>query len=132
MSANPGSTAVTEGIRVTAGSRYLEARSDPRQGRYLFGYTIRIANEGGESARLLSRHWVITNAAGSTQEVKGAGVIGEQPYLRPGEGFEYDSFCPLDTEFGTMQGSYQMVRDDGRLFDVEIAPFVLARPHAVN
>jgi ApaG protein len=132
MSVKTGSEVTTEGIRVSAVSRYLEARSEPRQSRFVFAYTIRIANEGQEAARLLSRHWIITSATGTTQEVKGPGVIGKQPYLQPGDGFEYDSFCPLDTEFGTMHGTYQMIRDDGRLFDVAIAPFVLARPHAVN
>lgn len=132
MNVKTGSELSTQGIRISAVSRYLEARSEPRQGKYLFAYTIMIANEGFEAARLLSRHWIITNAAGSTQEVKGEGVVGQQPYLQPGERFEYDSFCPLDTEFGTMQGTYQLVRDDGRLFEAEIPAFVLARPHAVN
>ncbi len=122
------STAVTQGIRVTVQSEYRPARSQPAQGRYLFTYTVRIANEGNRPARLVSRHWIILNARGEREEVIGDGVVGQQPHLEPGEKFEYTSFCVLGTPLGSMHGSYQMMRDEGDGFEAEIAPFSLAVP----
>jgi ApaG protein len=124
------SSAVTQGIRVTVESVYVPANSDPRRQRYVFAYRVVIANEGDRGARLESRHWVITDASGETEEVRGPGVVGETPYLRPGEAHRYQSFCVLKTPRGTMHGSYQMVRDDGSGFDAEIAPFVVTTPSA--
>ena len=99
---------------------------------WFFAYTVHVSNEGTETAELVSRHWVITDATGRVEEVRGPGVIGEQPVLEPGASFEYTSACPLPTSFGTMHGSYQMLTRDGQTFDAEIAPFTLAEPHAVN
>ncbi|MET0988139.1 MAG: Co2+/Mg2+ efflux protein ApaG, partial [Steroidobacteraceae bacterium] len=96
--------------------------------RYFFSYTITIRNEGQQPARLMTRHWVITDANGKVQEVRGEGVVGEQPYLLPGQGFRYSSAAVLETPVGAMQGSYQMVADDGSHFDATIAPFTLAKP----
>ncbi len=126
------STCVTEGIRVSVESRFVPQRSDAEAGYYFFAYTVRISNEGHSPAQLESRHWIITRANGSTEEVRGPGVVGHTPLLAPGEAFEYTSFCPLDCEFGTMHGSYLMVREDGRRFHAAIAPFVLATPTAIN
>jgi ApaG protein len=99
---------------------------------YFFAYRITITNVGDAPARLMSRHWIITDGSGRVEHVKGPGVVGEQPRLEPGAGFQYTSFCPLPTPVGTMEGSYQMVRDDGREFDAQIAPFTLAAPNALN
>jgi ApaG protein len=124
------SNAVTKGIRVAVRTSYLEERSGP--GQFAFAYTIRISNEGDATAQLLTRHWIITNAEGEVQEVKGDGVVGMQPVLTPGESFEYTSGCVLTTPQGTMQGTYQMTREDGTRFDAEIAPFLLAVPNSLN
>ncbi|HYQ81898.1 MAG TPA: Co2+/Mg2+ efflux protein ApaG [Anaeromyxobacteraceae bacterium] len=126
------STALTDGIRVTVKSSYRPDRSAPAQGRYLFAYTVRIANQGDRPAKLVSRHWVITDASGEKEEVVGDGVVGHQPHLAPGESFEYTSFCVLKTPLGSMRGTYQMVRDDGSRFEAEIAAFSLAVPQALN
>ena len=115
-------------IRVDVDTSYLAEQSDPRGRRYVFSYTITIRNEGSEAAKLLRRHWVITDANGKVQEVRGDGVVGEQPHLAPGQGFRYSSGAILETPVGTMQGSYQMVEDDGDEFDAPIAPFRLAVP----
>lgn len=122
----------TEGITVTVNSAYAPERSQPHASRFFFLYQVTIANEGETPARLLSRHWVITDANGDQQEVRGPGVIGETPYLRPGERFEYVSGCPLTTAFGAMEGSYEMQRDDGTRFRARIAAFSLALPNAIN
>jgi len=98
----------------------------------MFAYTIRITNEGDTRVQLVSRHWIITDANGREEEVRGAGVVGEQPVLRPGESFEYTSGCPLPTAFGSMRGTYQMITGEGEGFHAEIAPFALADPHAVH
>ena len=119
-------------MSVRVQSRYVPEHSDPARGGWLFAYTVRIANEGEDVVKLISRHWIITDANGEVEEVKGPGVVGEQPVLRPGEHFEYTSACPLRTAFGTMHGTYQMVTDDGEEFDAEIATFSLSTPHAVN
>ena len=126
------STAVTDGIRVIVRSRYLAEQSFPAAGRYAFSYEVRIRNEGPQAARLIARHWVITDSTGKEQEVRGPGVVGEQPFLRPGEHFDYTSGAVLETTSGQMQGSYQMQRPNGRLFDAAIAPFLLARPYSLN
>jgi len=126
------STALTDGIRVTVKSAYQPDRSAPARGRYLFTYTVQIANQGARPATLVGRHWIITDASGEKEEVAGEGVVGRQPHLAPGESFEYTSFCLLKTPLGTMRGAYQMVRDDGSSFHAEIAPFSLAVPQALN
>lgn len=126
------SEALTRGIRIRVRSAYVPERSQPEEGQWFFIYNVQIANEGNETAQLVSRHWIITDANGQVQEVKGAGVVGEQPVLAPGESFEYTSACPLATPFGNMRGTYQMVTPEGVHFDAEIAPFTLAEPHAIN
>jgi ApaG protein len=126
------SVALTDGIRVSVVSKYVAEQSVPRLGRYVWSYTIRITNEGTAPARLLSRHWIITDALGKIEEVKGPGVVGEQPHLSPGETFQYTSGCMLATSRGTMHGTYQMVRDDGSGFDAEIARFALELPVTLN
>ena len=115
-------------IRVDVDTSYLEDQSDPKERRYVFSYTITIRNEGSVPARLLTRHWIITDSNGKVQEVRGEGVVGEQPYLKPGQGFRYSSGAVLETPVGAMQGSYQMVGDDGSQFDAPIAAFRLAMP----
>jgi len=115
-------------IRVEVDTSYLADQSDPKDKRYVFSYTITIRNEGQVPARLLTRHWVITDSNGKVQEVRGEGVVGEQPYLKPGQGFRYSSGAVLETPVGAMQGSYQMVSDDGDHFDAPIAAFRLAMP----
>lgn len=126
------SDTTTRGIRVQVESFYEEERSSPEESYYFFAYQVRISNEGEETAQLISREWIITDAQGQEQRVQGPGVVGEQPVLRPGDLFEYTSFCPLPTPVGTMHGTYQMVTPDGERFDAVIAPFSLATPHAVN
>ncbi|MEZ4400489.1 MAG: Co2+/Mg2+ efflux protein ApaG [Kofleriaceae bacterium] len=122
------SSATTEGIEVTVRSRYLPEQSSPDHGRYVFAYSIAITNRGERPAQLRTRHWVITDGRGAIEEVRGDGVVGEQPRLEPGEHFQYTSGCVLKTPIGTMHGSYQMVRDDGAGFDAEIATFSLVAP----
>jgi ApaG protein len=126
------SEAITRGIRIRVESVYVLERSAPEHSHWFFTYHVTISNEGDEPAQLVSRHWIITDANGQVEEVKGPGVVGEQPRLAPGETFEYTSACPLPTPFGTMHGTYQMVTDDGEHFDAQIAPFSLAEPRAVN
>jgi ApaG protein len=119
-------------IVVDVATAYVEEQSDPREKRFVFAYTITIKNEGELPARLLTRHWIITDANGKVQEVRGEGVVGEQPHLKPGQGFRYSSGAVLETPVGAMQGSYQMVADDGRRFDAPSAPFTLAMPGVVH
>ena len=126
------SEATTRGVLVQVLSRFHPERSEPARKRWFFSYTVRISNVGEVPVQLLARHWVITDGNGQIQEVRGEGVVGEQPVLAPGESFEYTSACPLGTEVGTMQGSYQMVGVGGEGFDAEIAPFTLAVPSALN
>jgi ApaG protein len=126
------SEAITRGVRVHVASHYVPERSSPEQGQYFFAYHVTIQNEGQVGVQLLSRHWIITDGLGRQQEVRGPGVVGEQPRLAPGEGFEYTSACPLPTEIGSMQGGYEMVDEAGERFEARIAPFTLAVPSALN
>lgn len=118
----------TRRIRVDVETNYLPEQSEPGEHRYVFAYTITIRNDGLVPARLLTRHWLITDANGKVQEVRGDGVLGEQPYLKPGQGFRYSSGTVLETPVGAMQGSYQMVADDGEHFEAPVSPFRLAMP----
>ena len=122
----------TQGIKVAVTSQYVPEQSNPRDRRYVFAYTVKIVNEGKGPAQLWSRHWVITDGEGKIEEVRGPGVVGQKPMLRPGEHFEYTSGCVLPTPRGEMKGTYQMVREDGTKFDAEIAAFYLALPHSLN
>lgn len=126
------SEAITGGVRVRVESSYVPERSEPERGSWFFIYTVEVANLGTETVQLVSRHWIITDADGTVREVKGPGVVGEQPTLEPGQSFTYTSACPLETPFGTMHGTYQMVTPSGARFDAEIAPFSLGEPHAIN
>jgi len=126
------SDTTTNGVRIQVVSRFLPERSSPRLRQFLFAYHVTISNHGDEVAQLLSRRWVITDGNDHVETVEGDGVVGEQPVLEPGMSFEYTSFCPLQTPFGTMQGHYTMVRPDGETFEAQIAPFMLAMPSAVN
>jgi ApaG protein len=119
-------------ITINVNTAYLAEQSDPSADRYVFAYTISIANTGTVSAQLISRHWIITDAENVTQEVKGLGVIGEQPLLRPGESFEYTSGTAMATPVGTMRGTYQMVAEDGNKFDAEIPVFTLSMPRVLH
>jgi ApaG protein len=132
MSVGAISSAVTEGIRVTVTSVYVPEQSAPNAKRYVFAYTVKIKNEGAAPAQLRTRHWVITDGNGKVEEVRGPGVVGQQPYLKPGEEFEYTSGCVLQTPRGEMRGTYQMHRSEGVAFDATIAPFVLALPYSLN
>lgn len=111
---------------------YIKEQSDPTNNHYVFSYTVTIRNDGDQPARLLARHWVITDGDGQVQEVRGEGVIGEQPHLQPGEGFQYTSGTFMNTPVGTMQGSYQMIADDGEKFDAEIPSFTLSVPNVLH
>lgn len=122
----------TYAIAVTPAPEYLPEHSDPANEVYVFAYTITLTNTGSVGARLLSRHWVITDGNDEVQEVRGQGVVGEQPFLAPGESYSYRSGCPLPTPIGTMQGSYQMEAEDGTLFDAPIPEFALAVPSALH
>jgi ApaG protein len=119
-------------INISVTTNYLEDQSDPASDRYVFSYTINIANVGTIAAQLISRHWIITDADNVTQEVKGLGVVGEQPLLRPGESFEYTSGTAMATPVGTMRGSYQMAAEDGNKFDAEIPQFTLSMPRVLH
>lgn len=119
-------------IRVCASPRYITEHSDPDTDRYIFAYTITIKNTGNVPAQLISRHWIITDANDRVQEVKGLGVVGNQPLLQPGEAFEYTSGCAIATPVGTMRGSYQMVAADGSHFEAEIPEFTLSMPRVLH
>ena len=123
------SEAVTRNIRVHVETEYAPGRSDPAQNQWFFLYTIRLTNEGRETVQLISRHWIITDAMGQTEEVRGKGVVGKQPVLEPGESFEYTSGCELKTPFGSMRGTYQMVTDKQEDFEIEIPPFTMTEPY---
>ncbi len=119
-------------IDVEVVSRFLDEQSAPEEDRFVFAYTVQIRNRGRVPAQLVSRHWIITDANGKIEEVRGKGVIGEQPWLRPGETFEYTSGAVLETALGTMRGSYDMIADDGTRFDVPIATFTLSIPRTLH
>src|SRR6202789_977461 len=121
--------AITKEIAVSVEPTYLEARSSPDISQYFWAYRVIIENRGRETVQLLSRHWMISNARGELTEVKGPGVVGEQPVLKPGESFEYTSGAPLDTPSGMMGGAYQMETESGERFDIEIPTFSLDRPN---
>jgi len=123
------SEAVTRNIRVHVETEYAPGRSDPTQSEWFFLYTIRLTNEGRETVQLLSRHWIITDATGQIEEVRGRGVVGKQPVLAPGESFEYTSGCKLKTPFGSMHGTYQMSTDGQERFDIEIPAFTMTEPY---
>lgn len=119
-------------ISVEVESQYVEEQSDPDNERYVFAYTVTIRNTGTVAAKLLNRHWIITDSDGNTQEVRGEGVVGEQPYLKPEEGFRYTSGTVLETPVGSMRGSYEMLADDGVKFDAEIPTFTLSVPRILH
>jgi ApaG protein len=126
------SDTTTRGIRIQVRSVFVPEKSSPKESQYLFTYYVRISNVGTETAQLISREWIITNAEGEVERVKGPGVVGEKPVLPPGGSFEYQSYCPLRTAVGSMHGSYQMVTPDGEQFDAIISPFTLAVPNSLN
>ena len=119
-------------IEVSVETTYLPEQSEPADERYVFSYTITLINRGAMTAQLKSRHWIITDADNKVEEVKGDGVVGEQPIMKPGEGFRYTSGAVIETPVGTMQGSYQMVAEDGREFDADIPRFVLSIPRVIH
>jgi ApaG protein len=126
------SEAVTRGIRVRVRSEYSAERSRPAKNEWFFLYTVTISNEGTEPVQLVTRHWIITDGTGKIDEVRGPGVVGKQPTLKPGEAFEYTSGCPLGTPFGVMEGTYQMIAGSGERFDAKVAPFTLSEPYTVH
>lgn len=132
MNLSGSSEAVTRGVRVQVVAQFVPHESDPTENRYFFAYHVRIANEGDQPVRLLSRHWIITDGEGRERHVKGPGVIGEQPHLEPGQAHEYTSFCPLDTPSGSMRGTYHMLVDDGSSFDARVGTFSLLVPQLLN
>ena len=119
-------------IIVEASPQYIESQSSPNEGRYVFAYTITITNAGITPAKLLSRHWLITDSNGKTQEVRGEGVIGEQPYLKPGESFRYSSGAMIETPVGVMQGKYLLISDNGENFKAAIPKFTLSIPRTLH
>lgn len=126
------SEATTNGVQVEVQARFSPEHSAPHLSQWFFLYTIRITNLGDETVQLLTRHWLITDATGRSEEVHGPGVVGEQPVLQPGEAFEYTSGCPLRTPFGWMRGRYEMKSASGQRFDAEIAAFELRQPHGLQ
>src|SRR5687767_6221700 len=126
------SEATTRNVNVAVEARYSPDHSDPARREWFFLYSVRITNSGTETVRLVSRHWIITDASGNIEEVRGPGVVGHRPVLTPGESFEYTSGCPLRVPFGSMRGTYQMVTEGGVHFDAEIAPFALSEPGSIE
>ena len=126
------SKAVTRGVRIEVTTEYDPSRSFPEHNRWFYLYTVEISNDGSETVQLVSRHWIITDASGHVEEVKGPGVVGESPVLEEGESFEYTSGCPLTTPYGSMHGTYQMVTADGDRFDAMIAEFVLGELRSLH
>ncbi len=126
------SKAVTRGVRIEVTTEYDPSRSFPEHNRWFYLYTVEISNDGSETVQLVSRHWIITDASGHVEEVKGPGVVGESPVLEEGESFEYTSGCPLSTPYGSMHGTYQMVTADGDRFDAMIGEFVLGQPQSLH
>ena len=125
MTQSPDSDTTTEGIRVHAQGEYVADQSNPDNNLYFFAYTITITNEGESPAQLLSRHWIILDSNNTREDVRGRGVVGETPRLEAGQHFQYRSACPLGTAWGTMEGTFQMKRDDGSMFDANIGRFFL-------
>ena len=126
----PAAEAITQGVRIRVISKYLAHQSAPANNRFVFSYEVTLLNEGPETVRLEARHWIITDGNQRVEEVRGEGVVGEKPVLEPGESFQYTSGCILKTTFGTMHGTYQMVRPDDSTFNAEIPAFLLAAPFA--
>lgn len=126
------SMAVTRNVRVQVRCEYAPTRSSPSARQWFFVYTITITNEGDEAVQLMTRHWVITDGDNHVEQVRGPGVVGQQPVLQPGQSFTYSSGCPLPTPFGMMEGTYQMVTTSGEEFDAQIAPFALTEPYMVH
>jgi ApaG protein len=126
------SEALTRGVRVRVHSEYSPDQSAPSKNQWFFLYTVKISNEGAQTVQLLTRHWIITDGTGHVEEVRGPGVVGKQPTLKAGESFEYTSGSTLSTPFGVMEGTYQMVTQDGDRFDAKIAPFTLSEPYTVH
>lgn len=131
-SVSPISETVTNGVKVRVSTRYLDERSNPHANKFIFAYTVTITNTDSVPVQLMSRKWIIKDADGDIETVEGPGVVGEKPVLQPGQSFEYTSFCPLETPFGTMEGHYNMVTAEGTRFQAKIAPFGLATPGALN
>ena len=125
------SDTVTQGVRVQVMAQYSPEQSQPLKNQWFFLYTVQVSNEGPEAVQLISRHWIITDADHHVKEVRGLGVVGKQPVLDPGESFQYTSGCPLSTPFGSMRGTYQMMKLNGERFDVEIGSFALTEPYTV-
>jgi ApaG protein len=132
MTQSGSSEAVTEGIRVEVYPEFIPEQSIPTENKYVFAYKVVITNESRRRTKLVSRRWVIINSEGDREDVEGPGVVGYTPDLEPGESFEYTSFCPLNTNWGTMEGSFSMVDDNGEPFDVQIARFYLFDPALVQ
>ena len=132
MNSDTNTESPSRSIQVDVDTLYVESESDPEQNHFVFAYTITIRNVGETAARLLTRHWVIRDANGKVQEVQGEGVVGEQPHLKPGEGFQYTSGTMLETSMGTMGGSYCLVTDDGTEFKALIADFLLSAPRVLH
>lgn len=126
------SEATTRDIHINVESRYSPDHSDPARQEWFFLYTVVITNHGASTVQLMNRHWIITSATGDVEEVRGPGVVGRQPVLRPGESFEYTSGCPLKTPFGSMRGTYEMVTENGEMFLAEIAAFALSEPSMLH
>jgi len=122
----------TDNIQIIVEPAYLSERSDPTKPIYMFSYKIKIKNTGTETVQLKSRYWHITDGNGNVEEIRGPGVVGNQPYLKNGERFEYTSFCPLPTEFGVMHGHFEMISENGKKFNAIIKPFRLTIPYSVN
>ncbi|MEM8834464.1 MAG: Co2+/Mg2+ efflux protein ApaG [Planctomycetota bacterium] len=125
-----GSETVTESVRISVTPRYLGEHSEPELGKYVFGYAVRVTNERDDTVRLRSRYWLIVDAEGERDEVRGEGVVGEQPRIAPGATYEYASYCPLESAWGTMEGSYTFEQEDGQRFDAMIERFFLVSPQA--
>ena len=126
------SAAVTSSVRVQVESRYHADYSAPARKEWFFSYTIRITNHRSEQVQLISRHWIITDETGHVEEVRGPGVVGKQPILKPGQSFQYSSFVTLAAPNGAMRGTYQMITEDGTPFEIEIAPFALREPYTIH
>ncbi len=122
----------TQGVKVTARPSYLVEQSQPDRNRWVWSYEITVINASDETVQLVDRHWVITDAGGEVEEVRGEGVVGQQPVIQAGESFSYQSFCPLGTDYGFMRGSFGMVKPDGSRFEAAVAPFVLLTQAQLN